>query len=97
MEVYFPLAEQFTTQALPSFCGLASLAMVLNALQVDPKRVWQGSWRRAAGPLDGRAGLLPNRPTTDRDNASDQLNSLARLPASSAGGSTSICLTAASP
>lgn len=47
LEGYFPLAEQFTTQVLPSFCGLASLAMVLNALQVDPGRVWQGSWRRA--------------------------------------------------
>lgn len=54
MEGYFPLAEHFLTQALPSFCGLASLAMVLNALQVDPKRVWQGSWRRAARCALGR-------------------------------------------
>lgn len=45
MESFFPLSEQFSTQAMPAFCGLASLAMVLNALQVDPKRVWQGSWR----------------------------------------------------
>ncbi|RYG70030.1 hypothetical protein EON64_01280 [archaeon] len=29
----------------PSFCGLGSLTMSLNALLLDPKRVWQGVWR----------------------------------------------------
>jgi glutathione gamma-glutamylcysteinyltransferase len=29
----------------PAFCGLGTLAMVLNALGVDPKRVWKGPWR----------------------------------------------------
>jgi len=42
---YFALAEQFHTQAEPSFCGLASLVMVLNALAVDPRRQWKGVWR----------------------------------------------------
>eukprot|EP01031_Cornospumella_fuschlensis_P031363 gene31363-37903_t len=45
MELYFTLAEHFTTQGHPSFCGLGSLTMALNALLLDPKRVWQGVWR----------------------------------------------------
>ncbi len=45
LESYFLLAEHFQTQAHPAFCGIASLAMALNALLVDPKRVWQGVWR----------------------------------------------------
>lgn len=42
MDSYFPLAEQFLTQAEPSSCSTTSLVMVLNALQIDPKRVWKG-------------------------------------------------------
>ncbi|CAK4067258.1 unnamed protein product, partial [Aphanomyces euteiches] len=58
MAIYFPLAEQFTTQTEPSFCGLgttideessflhvATLAMSLNALRVDPCRQWKSAWR----------------------------------------------------
>ena len=45
MESYFPLSEQFTTQSEPSFCALSSLAMVLNALKYDPKKIWKGVWR----------------------------------------------------
>lgn len=45
MQIYFPLAEQFITQAEPAFCGLATLAMCLNALQIDPGRLWKGTWR----------------------------------------------------
>ncbi|GMF30175.1 unnamed protein product [Phytophthora lilii] len=45
MQIYFPLAEQFITQAEPAFCGLATLAMCLNALQIDPGRLWKGPWR----------------------------------------------------
>lgn len=33
------------TQDEPAYCGLASLAMVLNALAIDPKRAWKGPWR----------------------------------------------------
>jgi len=36
MEGFFPLIEQFSTQDEPAFCGLASLAMVMNTLQIDP-------------------------------------------------------------
>ena len=45
MECYFPLSEQFMTQSDPSFCSLSTLAMVLNALNHDPKRTWKGIWR----------------------------------------------------
>ena len=42
---YFKLAEQFTTQSEPAYCGLATLSMALNALSVDPGRTWKGVWR----------------------------------------------------
>ena len=45
MENYFKLAEQFTTQAEPAYCGPASLIMVLNSLQIDPNKTWKGIWR----------------------------------------------------
>eukprot|EP01116_Phalansterium_solitarium_P011838 TRINITY_DN27659_c0_g1_i1.p1 TRINITY_DN27659_c0_g1~~TRINITY_DN27659_c0_g1_i1.p1 ORF type:complete len:390 (+),score=115.27 TRINITY_DN27659_c0_g1_i1:213-1382(+) len=45
MECYFAVASQFHTQSEPEFCGLGTLAMVLNALAVDPARVWKGVWR----------------------------------------------------
>jgi len=45
LEAYFPLSEQFITQNEPAFCGMGSLAMVLNALGVDPLRPWKGPWR----------------------------------------------------
>jgi glutathione gamma-glutamylcysteinyltransferase len=45
LKSYWKLAESFTTQSQPAACGLASLVMVLNALRVDPKKVWKGVWR----------------------------------------------------
>ena len=45
LDGYFPLAEQFHTQAEPTFCGLGSLVMALNALAIDPGRLWKGPWR----------------------------------------------------
>ncbi|MCC6552623.1 MAG: phytochelatin synthase [Polyangiaceae bacterium] len=45
MEGYFPLAEQFHTQAAPALCGLGTLVVVLNALAIDPGRAWRGPWR----------------------------------------------------
>ena len=35
----------YQTQANPAYCGLTSLAMTLNSLNVDPQRVWKGVWR----------------------------------------------------
>lgn len=45
LDGYFPLAEQFHTQSDPSFCGLGSLVVALNALAIDPARTWKGPWR----------------------------------------------------
>lgn len=45
MGAFFRLIEQFRTQDEPAYCGLSSLTMVLNALNVDPKRTWKGPWR----------------------------------------------------
>lgn len=42
---FFRLIEQFHTQDEPAFCGLGTLTMVLNALNVDPGRPWKGPWR----------------------------------------------------
>lgn len=45
MENYFPLVGNFTSQSDVAMCGPGTLAMVLNALEVDPKQVWKGIWR----------------------------------------------------
>jgi hypothetical protein len=44
-EGYFHLAGNFASQSEPAYCGPSSLAMVLNALQIDPRRRWKGAWR----------------------------------------------------
>jgi glutathione gamma-glutamylcysteinyltransferase len=36
MEGYFKLAQQFQTQAEPSYCGLGSLVCALNASRINP-------------------------------------------------------------
>lgn len=46
VEPYFPLIEQFVTQDEPTFCGLGTLTMVMNALRIDPRR----RWRDETGP-----------------------------------------------
>eukprot|EP00047_Mylnosiga_fluctuans_P005902 m.243523 g.243523 ORF g.243523 m.243523 type:complete len:316 (-) comp14259_c0_seq1:4596-5543(-) len=48
---YLSLASTFHTQSEPAYCGLATLAIVLNALQVDPQRVWKTPWRWYAEEL----------------------------------------------
>lgn len=45
MRGYFRLAQQFHTQADPAFCSLGSLVVALNALDIDPGRLWRGPWR----------------------------------------------------
>ena len=45
MDCFFNLAAQFRTQDEPAYCGLSTLVMVLNALSVDPGRIWKGPWR----------------------------------------------------
>ena len=51
LDGYFPLAEQFHTQSEPTFCGLGSLVVALNALAIDPGRLWKGPWRWFAEDL----------------------------------------------
>ncbi|KAL2932961.1 Glutathione gamma-glutamylcysteinyltransferase 1 [Bienertia sinuspersici] len=45
MEGFFKLISYYQTQSEPAYCGLATLAMVLNALAIDPGRKWKGPWR----------------------------------------------------
>lgn len=45
MDGFFKLISYYQTQSEPAFCGLATLAMVLNALGIDPGRKWKGPWR----------------------------------------------------
>ncbi|KAJ3102430.1 hypothetical protein HDU97_000573 [Phlyctochytrium planicorne] len=44
-EAFLQLSGNLAHQSDPAFCGLSSLAMVLNALEIDPKRQWKGVWR----------------------------------------------------
>ncbi|CAJ0957303.1 unnamed protein product, partial [Mesorhabditis belari] len=44
--IYFKLAAHFHTQSEPQWsCGVSALAMVLNALEIDPCIVWKHYWR----------------------------------------------------
>lgn len=43
MEGFYKLISNFQTQSEPAYCGLASLAMVLNALAIDPRIKWKGT------------------------------------------------------
>lgn len=45
LKSFYNLIEQFHTQTEPSFCGVSTLVMVLNALAVDPGQHWKGPWR----------------------------------------------------
>ncbi|XP_039156076.1 glutathione gamma-glutamylcysteinyltransferase 1-like [Eucalyptus grandis] len=42
---FFKLICYFQTQSELTYCGLASLAMVLNALHIDPGKTWKDPWR----------------------------------------------------
>jgi glutathione gamma-glutamylcysteinyltransferase len=44
-EAFFTLVQQFITQSSPSTCASATMAMILNSLQIDPKVNWKGIWR----------------------------------------------------
>lgn len=76
MAGYFPLAEQFHTQAEPTFCGISSLVMVLNALEVDPGRIWKGVWRWYD---EGVADCCDQLPGIEAEGATlEQLSYIAR-------------------
>jgi len=44
-EQYLPLTASFQMQSEPAYCALTTLAVALNALHVDPGKVWKGGWR----------------------------------------------------
>ena len=46
LKVYFSLAEQFMNQSDPAYCGVTTLAMMLNVYKQDPSSLrWKGGWR----------------------------------------------------
>lgn len=44
-ESYWALTEQFVNQSDPAYCGVTTLLMTLNAMNVDPNIRWKGGWR----------------------------------------------------
>ncbi|NJR43793.1 MAG: hypothetical protein HC767_15190 [Akkermansiaceae bacterium] len=39
MNGFFKLIQHLSTQGEPAFCGIASLCVVLNAMEIDPRHV----------------------------------------------------------
>ena len=50
-EAFFTLVSQYQTQSHPALCGLTTLTIMLNALKIDPGRVWMNPWRWFAETL----------------------------------------------
>lgn len=42
---FYKLIQQFHTQNHPSTCGISTMVVVLNALNIDPEKRWNGIWR----------------------------------------------------
>ena len=45
LETFLSISEAYQSQGEPAFCGIGSLCMSLNALLIDPGRLWKGNWR----------------------------------------------------
>eukprot|EP00833_Pecoramyces_ruminatium_P018746 jgi/Orpsp1_1/1192778/evm.model.d7180000095831.1 len=45
LECYFMLSIHLLTQSELTYCGISTLCMILNALEVDPMYNWKGQWR----------------------------------------------------
>ena len=46
LKCFFSLIEQHSTQSEPSFCGITTLVVALNAMTIDPYQNWNNSpWR----------------------------------------------------
>jgi glutathione gamma-glutamylcysteinyltransferase len=76
LEGWFALAEQFHTQSDPAFCGLGTLVVALNALEIDPGRIWKGPWRWYAEEL--LDCCLPLEEVRQKGLTLDELACLAR-------------------
>ena len=42
---YLALSSCFNTQTEPAYCGVSTLAIILNSLRIDPQRIWKTIWR----------------------------------------------------
>jgi len=42
---YLHLSSCYKPQTEPSYCGISTLVVVLNALDIDPKTMWKEPWR----------------------------------------------------
>ena len=42
---FLSLSSCYNTQSQRSYCGLSTLAIILNSLQIDPRRKWKSIWR----------------------------------------------------
>ncbi|XP_041371330.1 glutathione gamma-glutamylcysteinyltransferase-like [Gigantopelta aegis] len=79
MNCYFKLAAQFSTQDDTAYCGPTSLVVVLNALAVDPNKLWKSPWRwYDERTLECDSGT-PLRFVQRHGMTLDQLASMARL------------------
>lgn len=59
LRAYYPLTSHRGPQGEASLQGLSTLAVILNALGVDPRRVWKWPWRWYSEPM-----LASTVPTT---------------------------------
>lgn len=53
-----PWLAACSTQDEPAYCGLASLAMVLNTLSIDPRRTWKVKDHSSLLFIDGGGACL---------------------------------------
>ncbi|XP_048326518.1 glutathione gamma-glutamylcysteinyltransferase 1 [Ziziphus jujuba] len=44
MEGFFKLISYYQSQTEINYCGVGTLAMVLNTLAIDPPKKWKGRW-----------------------------------------------------
>lgn len=79
-ETYFPLASQFVTQDNREFCGVASMTMLRNALEVTAPEVPELSPYRTftqSNVLDDRTeGVLPRETIRRQGMSLDQLGAI---------------------
>lgn len=57
---YLSLSSCYNSQTVPSHCGVSTLAIILNALRIDPQRKWNAlsTWRWYTAELLNCCGAL---------------------------------------
>ncbi|KAL9260751.1 Glutathione gamma-glutamylcysteinyltransferase 1-like protein [Drosera capensis] len=61
---FLEMSSNLVTQTELTYCGLSSLTTILNALSIDPQRVWKGAWRWYDETM-----LITNEPLRKKINA----------------------------